>query len=65
MALKAALVWLGATATLFGACCLVMLRFGNGMNAPTVVYPFIAIWGLSALAWPLFAILAFRARNDR
>ena len=65
MTFKAALFWFASTAAIFVTCCVIMLRFGPDMNAPEVVYPFIAAWGLSALAWPLFAVLAFRARNVR
>ena len=65
MTLRIALMWFAITAALFGACCFLMLRFGDDMNAPAVVYPFIAAWGVSALSWPFFAILAYRARDDR
>jgi len=65
MTFKATLIWLAGTAAAFVICSFVMLRFGPQMNAPATVYPFIATWGISALAWPLFVVLAFRARNDR
>ncbi|MCW6532500.1 hypothetical protein NED98_19805 [Sphingomonas sp. MMSM20] len=59
------MTWFAGTALLFVVCCLVMFRFGHAMSEPVVVYPFIAAWGVSALAWPLFAMLAFRALRDR
>jgi hypothetical protein len=61
MTLKRASVWLGATAATFVACCLLMVRFGHEMDAQAVVYPFMVVWGISALAWPLFAIWTFKA----
>ena len=60
LSLKTASIWLSATGAAFVACCLVMLQFGDGMNSPVLVYPFMAVWGLSALAWPLFAIWTFK-----
>jgi len=54
-------MWLLATAAVFLICCVVMLRFGSGLNAPLLVYPFMALWGLSALACPLFLIMAIKA----
>lgn len=65
MTLRAALTWVAITAAFFLMCCVIMLIFGSRMNAPVIVYSFITAWGLSALAWPLFLVLAFRARNDR
>lgn len=65
MTFRATLIWFVGTVAVFGACCLIMARSGHDMNAPVVVYPFMAVWGFSALAWPLFAVLAWRARNDR
>jgi hypothetical protein len=65
MTFKSALIWLASTAAVFVMCSFVMLRFGGHMNAPAIVYPFIATWGISALLWPLYVVLAFRARNDR
>jgi len=59
------LIWFVSTVAVFGACCLVMAHSGHDMNEPVVVYPFMAVWGFSALTWPLFAVLAWRARNDR
>jgi hypothetical protein len=63
MTFKAALTWLAITAAVFLLCCFVMLRVGPHMNAPAIVYPFMVAWGFNALAWPLFLVLAFRARN--
>ena len=37
-----------------------MLRYGHSMDAPMLVYPFMTIWGVSALAWPLFLVLLIR-----
>lgn len=65
MNLRSALTWLAITAAVFLVCRVLMLIFGSRMNAPVIVYPFIAVWGLSTLAWPLFLVLAFRARNER
>lgn len=65
MTLRAALTWLAITAAVFLVCCVIMLIFGSRINAPLIVYPFIFAWGLSALAWPLFLVLAFRARTER
>lgn len=65
MSLKSILVCLSSALAVFVACCVVMLRFGHDMNAPVIVYPFILVWGASALTWPLFAVWAFMARNDR
>ena len=45
----------------FVACCIVMLRFGPQMNSEALVYPFMALWGVSALVWPFFAVLVIRA----
>ena len=61
MTLKARLLWLLASAGTFLACCVVMLRFGQDMNSRAVAYPFVALWGVSALAWPMFLILSLRA----
>ena len=65
MTFKTALTWLAATAATFLVCCFVMLWLGTHMNNPAIIYPFVTLWGLSALIWPLFAVFAFRARNDR
>jgi hypothetical protein len=46
---------------MFVACCLIMLRFGPQMNDPLVVYPYIAVTGLSAVTWPIFTIWTIRA----
>lgn len=61
MTIKALAIWFTVTAATFGACCLIMAWFGSGMNEPAVVYPFVAIWGLSALLWPMFLIQMIRA----
>ena len=44
----------------FAACCVVMLRFGSQLNSKVFVYPFMAVWGLSAVVWPFFAVRAVR-----
>jgi len=61
VSLKATSLGLAATFSTFVACCLVMLHFGADMNDPVIVYPFIAVTGLSALAWPIFTIWTIRA----
>lgn len=43
------------------ACCLIMLLFGHVMERPAIVYPFAAVAGASALAWPLFTVWTLRA----
>ena len=44
----------------FAICCVIMLVWGNQMNAAAVVIPFMVIWGLSALLWPAFAVKSLR-----
>lgn len=60
MGIKTLAIWLTISATTFAACCLVMLQHGHSMDAPVLVYPFMAVWGLSALAWPLFLVRLIR-----
>lgn len=60
MTIKALAVWLAVSAMAFAACCFVMLQFSHSMDAPMLVYPFMAVWGLSALAWPLFLVRMIR-----
>jgi hypothetical protein len=61
MTLRTNIIGLAISGVVFVACCAAMLRFGQQMNSEAVVYPFIAVWGLSALAWPLFAVRLLRA----
>jgi hypothetical protein len=49
------------SATVFGGCCLIMFEYGPQMNSKALVYPFITVWGLSTLVWPLFLVRAIRA----
>jgi hypothetical protein len=37
-----------------------MLSWGKQMNNGILVIPFMAIWGLSALLWPAFALRGLR-----
>ena len=60
MGIKALAVWLAVSATMFATCCFVMLQFGHSMDAPILVYPFMAVWGMSALTWPLCLVLLVR-----
>lgn len=53
-------MWLAVSALAFAACCFVMLQFGPSMDTPVLVYPFMAVWGVSALAWPLFLVWLLR-----
>jgi hypothetical protein len=57
MKLKQTIMWLAATLALFFGCCLVMF-FGHGLLSASewLTFSFLAIWGLSALAWPWFLI---------
>jgi|JI81BgreenRNA_FD_contig_91_907378_length_1156_multi_2_in_0_out_0_1 uncharacterized membrane protein YGL010W len=57
MSLKQTIKWLAVTLALFCVCCLFML-FGHGILSTSegAMLTFIAIWGLSALAWPYFLI---------
>ena len=46
-----------ASAVVFGACCVAMLTASAELSIyPVVTYGFMAIWGLSALVWPLFLV---------
>jgi len=60
MTLKAQFVGFLVAAAAFLACCVIMLRYGHEIEAPTLVYPLIAIWGVSALAWPWFLVRTIR-----
>ena len=44
----------------FVGCCAVMFVWGRDMTSTLVVVPFMMLWGFSALAWPAFAVRAFR-----
>lgn len=46
---------------IFLICCLIMVVWGSQMNSGIVVIPFMAVWGLSALLWPAFALRTLRA----
>ena len=65
MTTKTNIIALVASAALFAACCLVMFEFGAQMNSKALVYPVVAVWGLSALIWPLFAVRTVRAVLSR
>jgi hypothetical protein len=65
MTTKTNIIALAISAATFAGCCLVMLQFGPQMNSKAFVYPFMAVWGLSALVWPLFAIRTARAVLSR
>jgi hypothetical protein len=56
MGIKTLAIWLTISATAFAACSLVMLQYGHSMDAPVLVYPFMAVWSVSALAWPVFLV---------
>jgi ABC-type Fe3+ transport system permease subunit len=60
MTLRTNIIGLALSATMFAACCVAMLKFGPQMDK-ALVYPFMAVWGVSALAWPLFAVRVIRA----
>lgn len=60
MPLKAMICAFLLTAVIFGACCLLMFCFGPGLNDPMWIYPLMLAWGLSAVAWPAFLVLAVR-----
>ena len=55
------MVGLALSFAVFAACCVVMLRFGSQMNSEAFVYPFMAVWGVSALVWRFFALKVIRA----
>jgi hypothetical protein len=55
------IIRLAISLAVFAACCVVMLRFGSRMNSEALVYLFIALWGVSALVWPFFAVKVIRA----
>ena len=61
MTLRQNIIALATSFALFAGCCAVMLRFGSQVNSETLVYPFIVLWGVSALVWPLFAVRVIRA----
>ncbi|MDE0948204.1 MAG: hypothetical protein OSA39_15380, partial [Sphingobium sp.] len=60
MTVKALAIWFGVSAMAFAVCCLLMLQFGHAMDAPMLVYPFMAVWGVSALTCPLFLVWLIR-----
>jgi hypothetical protein len=60
MTVKALAIWFGVSTMAFAVCCFVMLQFGHSMDAPMLVYPFMAVWGVSALTWPLFLVWLIR-----
>lgn len=55
------IIGLALSFAVFAACCVVMLRFGSQMNSEALVYAFMALWGVSALVWPFFAVKLIRA----
>ena len=61
MTLNTNILALAVSTSVFAVCCVIMLRFGSQMNSQAFVYLFIAVWGLSALVWPFFAVRAVRA----
>jgi len=60
MTFRSNILALAISAAVFAVCCIVMFKFGQQMNSKVLVYPFVAVWGLSALVWPLFAVRAIR-----
>ena len=65
MTTKTNIIALAISAAVFAGCCLVLFQFGPQMNSKAFVYPFMAVWGLSALVWPLFAVRTARALLSR
>ena len=61
MTLRTHIIGLAISFAVFAACCVVMLRFGPQMNSAALVYSFMALWGVSALVWPFFALKVIRA----
>lgn len=61
MTFRTRLIGLAVSFAVFAGCCVVMLRLGSQMNSEAVVYPFMALWGVSALAWPFFTVTVIRA----
>ena len=59
--LRSNILGLAVSGIVFAACCVAMLQFGPQMNSQAFAYPFIAVCGVSALAWPLFAVRVIRA----
>ncbi|WP_133175367.1 hypothetical protein [Sphingomonas oleivorans] len=61
MTIKQDLIVFAMTASLFAAGCIAMLTADDALSPyPIVTYGFIAMWGVSALGWPLFLIRAVR-----
>jgi len=46
-----------ASAVVFGVCCIAMLTAHEELSIyPAVTYGFVAIWGVSALVWPVYLV---------
>lgn len=57
MTLKQDLIIFAVMAFIFAACSLAMLTAHEALSRhPIVIYAFIAIYGISALGWPVFFI---------
>jgi hypothetical protein len=54
--MKTDLIYFAATLLAFVFCCITMASFGYLVDNNLVIIPFMAVWGLSALAWPVFAV---------
>ena len=51
------LLLLFASALVFGVCCVAMLIAHEELSIyPAVTYGFVAIWGVSALVWPVYLV---------
>ena len=61
MYLRSSAICFVATALIFTACCFVMVHLHAQIVSPALIYSFLAIWGASAFAWPVFAILMLKA----
>jgi len=46
-----------ASAVVFGVCCVFMLTAHEELSLyPAVTYGFVAIWGVSAIVWPVYLV---------
>jgi hypothetical protein len=61
MTFRTRLVGLLISLAVFATCCVAMLQFGPQMDSEVLVYAFMALWGVSALVWPVFAVMVIRA----
>lgn len=61
MHLRTSSIWFVTSALVFAACCFMMVHLHAQIVSRALIYSFMAVWGASALAWPLFAVLMLKA----